>query len=1111
MTNLQSLLNFIDYSPIGMLVFDEYFNIIYLNNNFLRFGVTEKTSKSALLNFNILTLDLFGDKSIDNKILELNRNIPFEIEILSQKRLDNSELKVLLKGTPFYEKEIFKGGILIIDDFIGEAKDTNSEQNSINKITEIIEKTHHSWIITDSSGKIFNFSNDLQLSNESLIFDLLIPESKNAAVEVFVNLSKIYDFYEIELYSNYLGNEKVFNTSFFVINDNLDKPIILIILDDITQKKINSKETELKDLEIKKLQLVLDSLADLIVLLDEKGNITSITKNKLIYSEFENYYYIGKSIEELIPCLTEDYFTKLKAEIFKKKGWYGRLSFNKGTEEIILDSSFFPINNMQGKSIILVCKDVTKKYSFEKDLKKSEEHYRSIVTNSKEFILTFDLKGDIKYINPHFSDEFKIKFDDALLLNVCDFVDKEELNNDFNFEYLTKNKIKTIELPLKKMDGKKIHVVANFTPVYNLLNQPEYYIGIFSDITIQKESEKDLLLIKTVFEASKDGIAVESNNVLQLVNDSFAKIFGYTSPQDVIGLNPVEFIHKSQRNEFLSILEKLLNSIIETNRFEIAGVRKDGEQIICEFSLGNYQIGKNDYIVMLVRDITKEKEAQKALEISEERYRSITENINEFIWVAERNNEELRVVLYTDAVFKITGYLPIDFIDDKNLWYKIIHPNDIAAVIASLKKIYKNITKHSAEIEYRIINRNGDIYWIKNKISVIRDSNGTINKLFGLVSDITSAKKNEEELKNYADSLKTLNDTKDRFLSIISHDLRTPFSSILGFTDILLNNRDLPQDKIYQYISFIHESSTNMLNLVNSLLDWTRIQTGRINFTPERINAKNLVNKSAQTSGGIALQKGIEIYVNIDKDINIHADENLMFQVFNNLLSNAVKFCKKGDKIEIGAVKNIKDNQVEFWVSDTGVGIKKEDQEKLFKIETKFTLQGTSGEKGSGLGLSLVNDIIKKHGGTIWVESDYGKGTKFIFTCPISSSNILFVDDISTDRILYSKLLKSLLPNYNIIEATDGKDAFDKIKQFNPAIVITDHQMPEATGLDLIRNVNNSKIKYKPPFILLSMYLDEDLIEEYRNLGVEFTFNKPVNLTSFKFALEKSLKNAFIS
>jgi len=661
------------------------------------------------------------------------------------------------------------------------------------------------------------------------------------------------------------------------------------------------------------------------------------------------------------------------------------------------------------------------------------------------------------------------------------------------------------------MDGKKIHVVANFTPVYNLLNQPEYYIGIFSDITIQKESEKDLLLIKTVFEASKDGIAVESNNVLQLVNDSFAKIFGYTSPQDVIGLNPVEFIHKSQRNEFLSILEKLLDSIIETNRFEIAGVRKDGEQIICEFSLGNYQIGKNDYIVMLVRDITKEKEAQKALEISEERYRSITENINEFIWVAERNNEELRVVLYTDAVFKITGYLPIDFIDDKNLWYKIIHPNDIAAVIASLKKIYKNITKHSAEIEYRIINRNGDIYWIKNKISVIRDSNGTINKLFGLVSDITSAKKNEEELKNYADSLKTLNDTKDRFLSIISHDLRTPFSSILGFTDILLNNRDLPQDKIYQYISFIHESSTNMLNLVNSLLDWTRIQTGRINFTPERINAKNLVNKSAQTSGGIALQKGIEIYVNIDKDINIHADENLMFQVFNNLLSNAVKFCKKGDKIEIGAVKNIKDNQVEFWVSDTGVGIKKEDQEKLFKIETKFTLQGTSGEKGSGLGLSLVNDIIKKHGGTIWVESDYGKGTKFIFTCPISSSNILFVDDISTDRILYSKLLKSLLPNYNIIEATDGKDAFDKIKQFNPAIVITDHQMPEATGLDLIRNVNNSKIKYKPPFILLSMYLDEDLIEEYRNLGVEFTFNKPVNLTSFKFALEKSLKNAFIS
>ncbi len=1111
MTNLQSLLSFIDYSPIGMLIFDENFLIKYINNNFLRFGVTKRVSKNDLLNSPILDQNIFNSPQITDSITDLSKNIPFEADILTQKRQDNTELKIQLKGTPFFENGTFKGGILILDDFISGTTDNSPDINTLDVITYIVEKTKHLWVITDATGNIINFSKNINLSVGNSIIDLFISESRNSVIEVFVNLKKLYDYQEVELYSNYLGREKVFNTSFFVINEKVDNPIVLIILDDITQLKINNKEDELKEIEINKLQIVLNNLTDAILTLDENGIITSITKNVLPYSEFQNYNLIGKSIEELIPTITNEYFTKLKNEIFNKREWTGRLNFEKNNSEIILKASFFPISDKHGKSIIFICKDVSKTYGFEKELKKSEEHYRSIVTNSKEFILTFDLKGDIKYINPHFANEFKIKFEDALLLNVCDFIDKEETNNDFNFEYLTKNQIKTIELPLKKMDGHKIYVVANFTPVYNLVNQPEYYIGIFSDITAQKESEKDLLLIKTVFEASKEGIAVESNNVFQLVNDSFAKIFGYDSPQEILGLNPVEFIHKPHRNEFLSILDKLLDSKIETNRFEISGVKKNGEIIICEFSLGNYQIGKNDYIVILVRDITKEKEAQNALEISEERYRSITENINEFIWVAERDVQELRVVLYTDAVLKITGFLPADFLNDTKLWHRIIHPNDIYSVITSLKKFYKSITKFSSEFEYRIINRNGDIYWIKNKISVIRDQNGKINKLFGLVSDITATKKSEEELKNYAESLKTLNDTKDRFLSIISHDLRTPFSSILGFTDILLNNRNLPQEKLYQYISFIHDSSTNMLNLVNSLLDWTRIQTGRVNFNPERINAKNLIHKSVQTSTGIALQKGIEIYVNIEKDINIHADENLMFQVFNNLLSNAVKFCKQGDKIEIGASKNINENQVEFWVSDTGVGIKEEDQEKLFKIETKFTLQGTSGEKGSGLGLSLVNDIIKKHGGNISVESKLGKGTKFIFTCPISSSNILLVDDVSTDRILYAKLLKSLLPNYNVIESSDGRDAFEKIKQYNPAIVITDHQMPEVTGYELIKNTKSSKIKYKPPFILLSMYLEENLVEEYKSLGVEFTFSKPVNLTSFKFALEKSLKKAFTS
>jgi signal transduction histidine kinase len=183
-----------------------------------------------------------------------------------------------------------------------------------------------------------------------------------------------------------------------------------------------------------------------------------------------------------------------------------------------------------------------------------------------------------------------------------------------------------------------------------------------------------------------------------------------------------------------------------------------------------------------------------------------------------------------------------------------------------LKAFYHDITRVSSQFEYRIINNLGSVVWIKNKINVLRGDDGKIQKVFGLTSDITLSKRAEEELKKSADDLKILNETKDRFISIISHDLRTPFSSILGFTDMLLSDRNLSEDKQIQYISYIQESSRNMLSLVNGLLDWTRLQTGRIQFEPQRLNAKYIITKSIQMLSGVALQKNINLVSSCVKD-----------------------------------------------------------------------------------------------------------------------------------------------------------------------------------------------------------------------------------------------------
>ena len=420
--------------------------------------------------------------------------------------------------------------------------------------------------------------------------------------------------------------------------------------------------------------------------------------------------------------------------------------------------------------------------------------------------------------------------------------------------------------------------------------------------------------------------------------------------------------------------------------------------------------------------------------------------------------------------------------------------------------MFRSNIQQSGEMDFRIINKQGNIVWVRNKVNFTKNSSGEIQKVYGLVSDITLKKRAEEEMKKSTDELIKLNETKDRFLSIISHDLRTPFSSILGFTDLLANDEELTNEERKQYVKYIQESSKSMLSLVNSLLDWTRLQTGRIPFEPERIDPSSLIEKSIHSVSGDALSKRIEIYSTVKKGKYIFVDKSLINQVFNNLLSNSIKFTKDNGRITISVRPASTLSFLEFSVRDNGQGIKEENLDKLFSVDTKFTTAGTAGEKGSGLGLSLVKEIIEKHGGIIWAESEYGNGSNFKFTLPVASANILIVDDNRTDGLLYSKILKNITPDYTVDLASNGVEALEKIKNSPPALVITEHSMPEMDGYNLVKQLKKEGLLGKPPVIVLSTEMDRNIIEDYNELGVEYVFQKPVNLRSFKQAVEKSLR-----
>jgi PAS domain S-box-containing protein len=493
---------------------------------------------------------------------------------------------------------------------------------------------------------------------------------------------------------------------------------------------------------------------------------------------------------------------------------------------------------------------------------------------------------------------------------------------------------------------------------------------------------------------------------------------------------------------------------------------------------------------------------------SEAFLKAILENINVAIWAAERINGEIKVLLYSPAIKTITGYSEEAFLKNPRLWFDIIHPSESSEIIGKLNSFYHDKNEQSLNLEYRILNNEGSTVWIQNKIKVIRNEWGEVTNIYGVVNDITENKKTELEIGASAEKLQKLNEIKDRFISIVSHDMRTPFNSILGFVDMLLEDRALPEEEQITYLNFIKDSSNNMYSLVNSLLDWTRLQTGRIKFDPETINANAYVRRSKEMMSGVALQKNIEIATNLMPDIFIYADENLILQVFNNIISNAIKFTKPGGKVSISAESLNDVRMAKFCIEDSGVGIKEENIHKLFEVDKKLSTVGTQGEKGSGLGLTLCHEIVTKHGGKIWAESEWEKGTKICFTIPVASEQILLVDDINTDRILYAKLLKSIIPDHEVLEAHNGSEALEIIQHISPALVITDHKMPVMSGVELISQLKNLNIKYKPPVIILSSHLDSNIISEYHKMGVEYVFEKPVNLNTFKKAIDRSIEQS---
>ncbi len=427
--------------------------------------------------------------------------------------------------------------------------------------------------------------------------------------------------------------------------------------------------------------------------------------------------------------------------------------------------------------------------------------------------------------------------------------------------------------------------------------------------------------------------------------------------------------------EHVRVLNETGSSYIET-----VHLRSDGTTFPIEISAYTVEVEGKRFYQSIGRDITDRKRTEEEMRESNKKLSTIINNLRGVVFRC--NNDRNWTMQYiSDGIYELAGYLPNEYINSKiRTFSSIIDPEDAERVWNEIHSAL--VTGYLYTIEYRIITSSGNRKWVWERGRGYYE-NDKLVALEGFISDITERKRIEEELIRAKEKAEQSDRLKTAFLHNISHEIRTPMNAIVGFTT-LLDSPDTNDESRRQYIDIIYQSSNQLLSIITDIVDISNIETGLVKITHSTINLNTLIRNLFEQYRMRAQQQNLVLNFSThldDGEALVITDETKVIQVFSNLLNNALRFTKKG-RIELGYV--VRGQMVEFFVSDTGIGIAPEHQEKVF--ERFFQVEGPSSKQysGTGLGLSISKAYAELLGGSIWLISTPGEGSLFCFSIPFT-------------------------------------------------------------------------------------------------------------------------------
>lgn len=863
------------------------------------------------------------------------------------------------------------------------------------------------------------------------------------------------------------------------------------------------------------LSTTLGSIGDAVIATDMNGAVTFMNSVAQSLTGWRLEEARGKSMDLVFDIVNKE--TRRPVEnpvkrVFREGKVVGladhTMLISKSGKEFEIEDSAAPIvtNTGEGLGVVLVFRDIT-------ELNQTREELDRYFTLSLDLLCIAGADGYFKRLNPAWEKVLGYSTDELLARPYLDFIHPADREATIQEAEKLGKGLNTIsfENRYRCKDGSYRWLLWNATP----FPQKQLIYAMARDVTELKRAEQALRLSeernRLLFESNPHPVWVYDLETYEIidVNEAAIRNYGYSREEflnlTIKDMRPAEDVP--------AVLESVAKSgtVLDENRIW-RHRRNDGSLLDVEVTSHPLVYAGRNARLVVSTDITKRKQAEEGLRQSEERFRLLVSGVKDYaIFMLDPDG---RVASWNAGAERFKGYQAQEIIGQPSS--RFYTPEDIAEDKPG-RGLRIAAAEGRAEDEGWRVRKDGSRFWANVVLTALRDPQGNLVGFSKITRDITERKQTQEALLKAKDEAERSNKFKDQFLSTMSHELRTPLNAVLGFSDLLTEERYGPlNDRQRRYVTHIHTGGKHLLRLINDILDLSKIEAGRLQLAIESVPVEASIAEVIDTLRPLADKKSQSLVVNTSPDLGVRADTTRFKQILMNLLGNAIKFTPEGGKIELTAHQLGEVVRVE--VHDSGPGIPVEEQQRIFEAFHRLR-QSEKGAEGTGLGLAITRRLVELHGGHLDLESQPGLGSCFYFTLPIvpayvteeardrssgriarESIRILVIeDDPGAAQLLQSHLASA---GYDVVLCDHPQRALEMAAELQPSAVTLDILMKPVNGWEVLPSLKSDPRTSRIPVIVVSVV---DQPSTGALLGADEYVVKPVEKATLLAAVERCL------